>query len=83
MLWSGEFWRKNYYVSAVGMHGDETTLADYVRKQSNDKNNKALHQHQLNYGGKFLFLCLAAWCGVIHSGLEPLIETVIPDRTNS
>jgi len=51
LLWGGEFWGKGYYVSTVGKHGDETTLAGYVRKQSNDKTYKALHQQQLKLWG--------------------------------
>jgi len=51
LLWGGEFWGKGYYVSTVGKHGDETTLAGYVRKQSNDKTYKPLHQQQLKLWG--------------------------------
>ena len=51
LLWGGEFWGKGYYISTVGKHGDETTLSSYVRKQSNDKTYKALHQQQLKLWG--------------------------------
>ena len=45
-LWGGEFWSKGYFVSSVGKHGNETTLKEYVRNQSN-KDYKVLHQQQL------------------------------------
>jgi putative transposase len=51
VLWGGEFWGKGYYISTVGKHGDETTLSNYVRKQSNDKTYKPLHQQQLKLWG--------------------------------
>jgi putative transposase len=51
ILWGGEFWGKGYYISTVGKHGDETTLSNYVRKQSNDKAYKPLHQQQLKLWG--------------------------------
>ena len=56
LLWGGEFWGKGYYVSTVGKHGDETTLAGYVRKQSNDKNYKLLHLQQLKLWGSVFVL---------------------------
>ena len=41
----------NIYISTVGKHGDETTLSNYLRKQSNDKTYKPLHQQQLKLWG--------------------------------
>ena len=46
-LWGGEFWSKGYFAATVGKHGDETTLTNYVRNQSPDKEYKPLHQQQL------------------------------------
>lgn len=46
-LWGGEFWSKGYFVSTVGRHGDEQTLKEYVKNQSQDKDYKSLHQQQL------------------------------------
>lgn len=45
-LWGGEFWGKGYFGSSVGKHGNETTLKDYVRNQSN-KDYQVLYQQQL------------------------------------
>ncbi len=33
ILWGGEFWTKGYYVSTVGKHGNEETIAEYVKNQ--------------------------------------------------
>jgi putative transposase len=32
-LWGGEFWTRGYYIGTVGEHGDEKTIARYVRNQ--------------------------------------------------
>ena len=32
-LWGGEFWTRGYYIGTVGDHGDEETIARYVRNQ--------------------------------------------------
>jgi len=32
-LWGGEFWSKGYFVSTVGKHGGESTVAKYVKNQ--------------------------------------------------
>ncbi|MDR1147239.1 MAG: IS200/IS605 family transposase, partial [Spirochaetaceae bacterium] len=32
-LWGGEFWTRGYYIGTVGEHGDEETIARYVRNQ--------------------------------------------------
>lgn len=34
-LWGGEFWSDGYFVSMVGKHGDEGTIARYVKNQGN------------------------------------------------
>jgi REP element-mobilizing transposase RayT len=32
-LWGEEFWTRGYYIGTVGEHGDEQTIARYVRNQ--------------------------------------------------
>jgi len=34
-LWGGEFWSDGYFVSTVGQHGNESTIANYVKNQGN------------------------------------------------
>ena len=46
-LWGGEFWSKGYFVSTVGKHGNEESLKNYVKRQSEDKSYKVLQQQQL------------------------------------
>ena len=36
-LWGGQFWTDGYYVSTVGMHGNEETIAKYVQNQGQEK----------------------------------------------
>ena len=48
LLWGGEFWKKGYFISTVGKHGDETTLSEYVKNQGLEKDYKKLHQQQLS-----------------------------------
>ena len=43
-LWGGEFWSDGYFVSTVGKHGDEETIARYVKHQGH--NYRRLHQDQ-------------------------------------
>lgn len=35
-LWGGEFWTDGYFASTVGKHGDETTIARYVKGQGQE-----------------------------------------------
>jgi REP element-mobilizing transposase RayT len=32
-LWGGEFWTRGHYISTVGEHGDQETIARYIRNQ--------------------------------------------------
>ncbi len=32
-LWGGEFWTDGYFASTVGKHGNENTIANYVKQQ--------------------------------------------------
>ena len=45
-LWGGEFWSDGYYVSTVGQHGTENTIANYVRKQGRQQEYTRLHVEQ-------------------------------------
>jgi REP element-mobilizing transposase RayT len=36
-LWGGEFWSDGHYVSTVWKHGDEETIANYVKAQGGGK----------------------------------------------
>lgn len=42
-LWGGEFWTDGYYISTVGMHGNETVIKYYVKNQGKEKDYKQLH----------------------------------------
>ena len=45
-LWGGEFWTDGYFANTVGKHGNETTIANYVKSQG--ETYKPLHvDHQL------------------------------------
>ena len=47
-LWGGEFWTKGYFISTVSRHGDENTIANYVRNQGrSEKDYKKLHSQDL------------------------------------
>jgi putative transposase len=35
-LWGGEFWTDGYYAGTVGKHGNENTIANYVKRQGTD-----------------------------------------------
>lgn len=44
MLWGGEFWTDGYYVATVGEHGNEETIAKYVRGQGKEGEYKKLYE---------------------------------------
>lgn len=44
MLWGGEFWTDGYYVATVGEHGNEETIAKYVRNQGKEGEYKKLYK---------------------------------------
>ena len=35
-LWGGEFWTDGFFVSAVGKHGDEAMIGNYMKKQGKE-----------------------------------------------
>ena len=41
-LWGGEFWSDGYFATTVGKHGDESMIANYVKKQGQEY--KKLHK---------------------------------------
>lgn len=43
-LWGGEFWTDGYFATTVGRHGDENTIANYVKKQG--QTYEKLHENQ-------------------------------------
>ena len=47
-LWGGEFWSKGFFINSVGLHGNEKTIAQYVKNQGTEKDYKMLHQQQLD-----------------------------------
>ncbi len=49
ILWGGEFWSDGYFVSTVGVHGNEDTISKYVKKQGKEKEYKKLHHQQLKF----------------------------------
>jgi REP element-mobilizing transposase RayT len=46
-LWGGEFWSDGYFMSTVSKNGTETTIQQYVKNQSIDKEYYQLHKGQL------------------------------------
>jgi REP element-mobilizing transposase RayT len=45
-LWGGEFWTDGYFASTVGRHGNEDTIAHYVKEQCKEY-HKLYEDHQL------------------------------------
>jgi REP element-mobilizing transposase RayT len=45
-LWGGEFWSDGHFVSTVSKHGDENTIANYVRTQVTEDKYKRLYKSQ-------------------------------------
>ena len=47
-LWGGEFWTDGYFASAVGKHGDEQMIANYVKNRGKEyKNIRSHHQFSM------------------------------------
>jgi putative transposase len=47
-LWGGEFWGKGYFINTVGQHGNEKSIASYVKNQGRESEYKTLHRKQLS-----------------------------------
>jgi putative transposase len=48
-LWGGNLWTAGFFVSTVGMAGNEETISKYVRNQGIEKEYKKLHKQKMNY----------------------------------
>ena len=46
-LWGGEFWSKGFFINTVGQHGNEKSIASYVKNQGKEKEYQTLHKQQL------------------------------------
>jgi putative transposase len=46
-LWGAEFWSDGKYIGTVGEATSETTIRNYIRKQSNDKKESETRMKQL------------------------------------
>ena len=46
-LWGGEFWTKGYFISTIGIHGNEETIQKYIKEQGTEKEYKIIHKEQL------------------------------------
>jgi REP element-mobilizing transposase RayT len=43
-LWGGEFWSDSHFVSTVGKHGNEYTIANYVKTQGTEEKYKRIYK---------------------------------------
>ena len=43
-LWGGEFWSKGYFINTVGQHGNEKTIANYVKNQGKKENYSQIYR---------------------------------------
>ncbi len=46
-LWGGEFWSKGFFINTVGQHGNEKSIANYVKNQGKEAEYQVLHKQQL------------------------------------
>jgi REP element-mobilizing transposase RayT len=51
-LWGGEFWSDGYFVSTVSKHGNEETIANYVKNQGDENKYKQLHKSTQKLDGQ-------------------------------
>jgi REP element-mobilizing transposase RayT len=47
-LWGGEFWSKGFFINTVSQHGNEKSIANYVKNQGTASQYKVLHKKQLS-----------------------------------
>ena len=45
-LWGGVFWTSGYFVSTVGLHGNEETIAEHVRAQGKQEEYRKIKGQQ-------------------------------------
>jgi len=41
-LWGGSFWGSGFYINTVSRHGNERTIAEYVKNQVRERENEVL-----------------------------------------
>ncbi len=41
-LWGGEFWSKGFFINTVGQHGNEKSIANYVKNQGKEAEYQVL-----------------------------------------
>ena len=46
-LWGANLWASGYFASTVGKHGNETAIANYVKKQRRESEYVPIHKDQL------------------------------------
>jgi putative transposase len=46
-LWGGELWSDGYFVNTVGQHGNEKTIANYVKNQGREQEYVKVYHKQL------------------------------------
>ena len=47
-LWVGEIWRKGFFISTVGQHGNESVIKKYIENQGTEVEHEHLHKEHLN-----------------------------------
>ena len=52
-LWGGQFWSDGFFVSTVGISGNENIIAEYVKNQG--KEYKRLHRQEPDYNQISMF----------------------------
>ena len=48
-LWGGAFWTKGFFVNTVGLHGNEETIAQYVRNQGKEQEYRKFQGKQISF----------------------------------
>ena len=48
-LWGGEFWSKGFFINTVGQHGNENSIANYVKNQGVASQYQVLLKKQLTF----------------------------------
>ena len=43
-LWGASFWSSGYFISTVGLHGNESTISSYVRNQGQESEYRVVYQ---------------------------------------
>ena len=48
-LWGGKFWTSGFFVNTVGLHGNETIIAKYVRDQGKEQEYRKFLSQQISF----------------------------------